>query len=377
MPRATRSKKATTRRRAPTRRTATTRTAGRQEGGRRQAAALQAARCFVGGALLVVLALIIAAIVFWRHSSHHATTDDAFVDGRTSQVAAQTPGRVVKLYVTDNQHVNAGDPLIDIDSRDIDAKVAQARGQLATSQGQVEEALAQVTVRRAAVAENEANVREAEAELLKASQDLGRYRNVNPDAVARQQVDAAQAAERPARAKRDAARQAAQSARAQIEVALAQVRSGKAQVAAAQANLEASTVQNCYTRVTAPIAGRVARRTVEAGNVISTGQALMALISDTMWVTANYKETQLTQMKPGQSVEIVVDAYPDVKFRGHVDSIQRATGAYFSMLPAENATGNYVKVVQRVPVKIVFDDDRVKDYAIGPGMSVTPDVTFP
>ena len=220
-------------------------------------------------------------------------------------------------------------------------------------------------------------MRQAEADLTKAAQDLARYRDVNPDAVARQQVDAAVSSERSARAKRDAMRTTAQSARAQVEAALAMVRSNKAQVAAAKANLDAATLQNSYNRVVAPISGRVSRRTVETGNVINTGQALMALVSDTLWVTANYKETQLTRMKPGQSVEVVVDAYPEVKFRGHVDSIQRATGAYFSMLPAENATGNYVKVVQRVPVKIVFDDDRLKDYAIGPGMSVTPDVTLP
>jgi len=331
----------------------------------------------VAGILLVLLILIIVAIVFWRHSSHHETTDDAFVDGHTSQVAAQVGGRVRKLYITDNQHVAAGDPLIDIDSRDNDVKVAQARGQLAQSEGQYEQSEAQVAVQRANVAQAEANVREAEADLTKAVQDLNRYKAVNPDAVPRQQYDQAVSTERTARAKRDAMVMSARSARAQIEVALAQVRAGKASVDAAQANVDAADLQTSYTRVVAPMAGRVARRTVEAGNVISEGQALMAIISDELWVTANYKETQLTKMQPGQSVEIVVDAYPDVKFRAHVDSIQRATGAYFSMLPAENATGNYVKVVQRVPVKIVFDDNRVRDYAIGPGMSVTPDVTLP
>ncbi|MEO8938776.1 MAG: HlyD family secretion protein [Burkholderiaceae bacterium] len=328
-------------------------------------------------ALIVILALLIAAVLFLRHSQHHETTDDAFIDGQTSQVAAQVAGRVTKLYVTDNQHVNVGDPLIDIDSRDNDAKLAQAQGQFAQAEGQVEEAQAQVGVRRAAVAEAEANVRQAEAESTKATQDLARYRDVNPDAVARQQVDQAVSAERSARAKRDSARISVQSARAQVEAALAQVRSGRAQVASAKANVDAASLQNAYAHVVAPIAGRVAKRTVEPGNVISNGQALMALVSDVLWVTANYKETQLTEMKPGQSVEIVVDAYPDVTFRGHVDSIQRATGAYFSMLPAENATGNYVKVVQRVPVKIVFDDTRIKDYVIGPGMSVTPNVTLP
>ncbi len=328
-------------------------------------------------ALLVLLALIIAAIVFWRHSEHHETTDDAFIDGYTSQVAAQAAGRVLKLYVTDNQHVAAGQPLVDIDARDVEARLAQARGQLAASEGQYEQAQAQVPVQRANAAEADANVRQAEADLVKATQDLERYRIVNPDAVPRQQVDQAVSAERQARAKRDAARSTARAAHAQIESALAQVRAGKAQVEAGQANVEAASLQGSYTHVVAPIAGRIARRTVDTGNVINVGQPLMAIVSDELWVTANYKETQLTDMKPGQSVEIVADAYPDVKFRGHVDSIQRATGQYFSMLPAENATGNYVKVVQRVPVKIVFDDDRIRDYVIGPGMSVTPDVTLP
>jgi membrane fusion protein (multidrug efflux system) len=195
--------------------------------------------------------------------------------------------------------------------------------------------------------------------------------------VPRQQVDAAEASERSARARLDSARMSARAAHAQVEAALAQVRAGKAQIAAAQANLTNADLQGSYTHVVAPITGRVSKRSVDLGNVIANGQALMALVSDDLWVTANYKETQLTRMKPGQEAEIVVDAYPDLKFRGHVDSIQRATGSYFSALPAENATGNYVKVVQRVPVKIVFDDDRIRQHVIGPGMSVTPDVKLP
>ena len=331
----------------------------------------------VGLVLLVVLVLIVVAIVFWRHSKHHESTDDAFVDGLTSQVAAQTAGRVLKLYVTDNQLVKAGDPLLDIDSRDDDTRVAQSRAQLATAEGQVDEAGAQVAVRRASAAQADASARESEAELTKAVQDLARYRDVDPQAVPRQQVDAAEANERTARAKLDAARMSARSAHAQVEAALAQVRAGQAQVEAARATLSNAELQGSYTHVLAPISGRVSKRAVELGNVIANGQALMALVSENLWVTANYKETQLTRMQPGQDVTIVVDAYPDLKFRGHVDSIQRATGAYFSSLPAENATGNYVKVVQRVPVKIVFDDDRIRNYVIGPGMSVTPDVKLP
>jgi membrane fusion protein (multidrug efflux system) len=327
--------------------------------------------------LVVLLALIVAGIVFWRHSKHHESTDDAFIDGLTSQVAAQTAGRVIKLYVSDNQLVKAGDPLLDIDSRDDDARIAQSHAQLAGAQGQVEEAEAQVGVRRAGAAEADAAVRQSEAELTKSAQDLARFHNVDPQAVPRQQVDAAEASERTARAKLDAARMSARAAHAQVEAALAQVRAGQAQVAAARATVTNTELQGSYTHVVAPISGRVSKRTVEPGNVIANGQALMALVSESLWVVANYKETQLTRMRPGQEAVIVVDAYPELKLRGHVDSIQRATGAYFSALPAENATGNYVKVVQRVPVKIVFDDDRIRSYVIGPGMSVTPDVKLP
>ena len=331
----------------------------------------------VAGVLLLVLALVIAAIVFWRHSRHHESTDDAFIDGQTSQIAAQTAGRVTRLYVTDNQVVKAGEPLLDIDSRDTDARVTQSRAQLVNAQSQVAQAEAQVGVQRASVAEADAAIKQYESELLKASQDAARYRVVDPDAVPRQEADAAESAVRTARAKLESSRASARSARAQVEAVLAQVRGAQASVEASRASLASAELQGSYTHVVAPVAGRVTRRSVDVGNVVANGQALLALVSDSLWVTANFKETQLNRMQPGQSVEITVDAYPEVQFRGHVDSVQRATGAFFSMLPAENATGNYVKVVQRVPVKIVFDDDRIRNYVIGPGMSVSPNVSIP
>jgi membrane fusion protein, multidrug efflux system len=326
-------------------------------------------------ALLLLLLLIIAGIVFWRYSRRHETTDDAFIDGFTSQMAAQTSGRVTKLYVIDNQHVNQGDPLLDIDSRDNDAREAQARGQLASAKAQYQQANAQVVVSTANAEQAEASVRDAEATWRKAAEDLDRYHRVDPDAVPKQEVDAAVSNEKSTRAKLDAARMSARSARAGIRAAQASSEAAKSQIESAQANVEAAQLQSSYTHVVAPITGRVARRTVDVGNVISTGQALLALVSDTLWVTANYKETQLTYFRVGQPVKLVVDAYPKLYFRGRVDSIQKATGSYFSSLPAENATGNYVKVVQRVPVKITFLNDAYTRYDIGPGMSVTPDVT--
>ncbi|HEX3950181.1 MAG TPA: HlyD family secretion protein [Steroidobacteraceae bacterium] len=329
----------------------------------------------VAAALLVLLALIIGGILYWRHSRRHETTDDAFVDGYTSQMAAQTSGRVVKLYVVDNQLVGKGQPLLDIDSRDTEAREAQARGQLASAKAQYEQASSQIYVAAANADEADASVREAEAQWRKAAADLQRYREVDPAAVPKQEVDAAVSNERTARAKLDAARMTARGAHAQVHAAEASSMAARSQIESSQATLDAAELQSGYTHVTAPISGRVARRTVDVGNVISTGQPLLALVSESLWITANFKETQLTRMQIGQPVSIVVDAFPKVAFRGRIDSIQNATGAYFSSLPAENATGNYVKVVQRVPVKITFADDSYRRYPIGPGMSVTPDVT--
>ncbi len=326
-------------------------------------------------ALLATLVLLIAAIVFWRDSRRHESTDDAFIDGYASQVAAQTAGQVTHLYVVDNQHVNAGDPIVDIDSRDTDARTDQARAQLANTQGQYEQAVAQVSVQRASAIQADAAIKDSEAKLKQAELDLGRYRAVDSDAVPRQSIDNAETTERSAKARLDADRANARAAHEQVDAALAQVRAAKSSIEAARAQLAAAELQGSYTHVVAPVAGRITRRSVDVGNVVANGQALVALVSDVLWVTANFKETQLALVRPGQPVDITVDAYPDVQFHGHVDSIQRATGQYFSMLPAENATGNYVKVVQRVPVKIVFDDDRLRDYAIGPGMSVVPTVT--
>jgi membrane fusion protein (multidrug efflux system) len=222
-----------------------------------------------------------------------------------------------------------------------------------------------------------AGTQEARADAARADQDLARFRHVDPDAVARQQVDAATAASQAAHAKLSAATSAERSARAQVLAARTQVQAADASIALARAALGAAELQLGYARVVASTDGRITRRQVEVGNVVNVGQPLLAIVGTQLWVIANYKETQLAKMQPGQAVEVTADAYPDAHFKAHVDSIQRGTGAYFSALPAENATGNFVKVVQRVPVKIVFDDDSVERYAVGPGMSVTPDVSIP
>ncbi|MCK9684245.1 HlyD family secretion protein [Scleromatobacter humisilvae] len=331
---------------------------------------------FVLIAIVVVIALIIVGTIALIDSRHHETTDDAFIDGNASQIAAQAAGRVSHLYVDDNQLVHRGDPLVDIDTADINAKVDQAKAGVLTAQSQAQQALAQVEGQKANAAQAAANARQAEAESVNAQQDLARFKGVDPDAVSRQQYDQAVAQARAARAKLDAARATEGTAQAQVKAAQANVGAAQSQVATAQADLETANIQLGYAHVVAPIDGRVTKRAVDVGNVISIGQPILAIVSDNLWVTANYKETQLKKMRVNQAVTIKIDAVPDVKFAAHVQSFQRAAGSYFSALPAENATGNYVKVTQRVPVKIVFDHpEELQKYNVGPGMSVKPSVS--
>jgi len=298
----------------------------------------------IAAAALVVLAIIAGGVAWWLNGQQYASTDDAFVDGYVTQVAPQVAGRVTALTFADNQHVEAGQPLVQIDPRDFQVKLDQAKAQLA--------------IQRAALDQARANVRVAEADLAQAQKDYERFTAIDPHAVSRQQVDNAEATYRAAQAKLDATRQAVDGAQAQVR--------------ASEANVGAAELQVSYCTIVAPVAGRVGHRTVSVGNYVNPGQALFAIVQDRVWVTANFKETQLAAMHPGQSVDIAVDAIPSVTFHGHIDSLQPGTGSQFSVLPAENATGNYVKIVQRLPVKIAFDDDQARDGRLSPGMSVVP-----
>jgi membrane fusion protein (multidrug efflux system) len=324
----------------------------------------------------VVIAIIVIGTIFVIDSRRHETTDDAFIDGTASQISAQAAGRVTRLYVDDNQAVHRGDPLVDIDAADVVAKVDQAKAQVQTAQSQADQAAAQVEGQKANAVQAAASARQAEAESTNAQQDLARFKGVDPDAVSRQQYDQALAQARTAKARLDAARATEGTAQAQVKAAQAQVRVALAQVDTARADLETAQIQLGYTHVVAAIDGRITKRSVDVGNVIAIGQPILAIVSDNLWVTANYKETQLKKMRVNQAVTIRIDAVPDVRFAAHVQSFQRATGSYFSALPAENATGNYVKVTQRVPVKITFDHPQdLQKHNVGPGMSVKPSVS--
>jgi membrane fusion protein, multidrug efflux system len=331
---------------------------------------------FIGkvAGVLVVLAMIGAGTAYWLATRDYESTDDAFVDAYSTQVAPRVAGQVTQLLFADNQHVAAGQTLLRIDPADYQAKLDQAHAQQASAQATLEQARAQVAVQQASVDQAMANVRISEADLLQARQDYDRYRAIATGAVSRQQIEAATATFHSAQAKLDASRQTVNAAQAQVRAAEAQVGAAEASLNQASANAHIAELQLSYCTIVAPVAGIVTHRTVSAGNYVNPGQALFALVQDDRWVTANFKETQLGYIHPGQDVELAIDAVSSVTFHGKVDSFQAGTGSAFSVLPAENATGNYVKIVQRLPVKIVFDDDRVKDHPLAPGMSVVPSV---
>ncbi|SJZ83428.1 membrane fusion protein, multidrug efflux system [Enhydrobacter aerosaccus] len=300
------------------------------------------------GALVVIAAVVAAGVLWWLNARHYEDTDDAFVDTHIVHLSPQISGRVTKVYVNDNEQVHTGQPLVEIDPADVQAKLAQVEAQQEQAETQYQQALA-TEKGAAAQAEN-------------ASRDLERYRTLQkttPQAVAQQQLDQAVAT--------------ATNTAAQLAAARAQIASSKALIDVYKAQVEAAKLDLSYTHIVSPIDGHVAQRSVAVGNYISPGQELMAIVPLQLWVTANFKETQLTYMRPGQAATIEVDACPGEDIRGHVDSVQRGAGQAFGILPPENATGNYVKVVQRVPVKIVLDNPP-KDCLLGPGMSVVPTV---
>jgi membrane fusion protein (multidrug efflux system) len=326
------------------------------------------------GATILIL-LVVAGVLYWLHSKHYESTDDAFIDGNQSQIASQINGRVVELLVADNQHVEQGQPILRIDPRDYQVKLEQSEAQEANAIAQVAQARADLTVQIANLAQQQAQVRVSEADLQQARQDFARYQGSDPAAITRQQFDQSSATAKSSLARLDSARQAVAAGEAQIVSQRTKIDAAQASVRQMHADVDNAKLQLSYTQVLAPQAGKITNRSVNLGNYVTPGQALLAVVPDEMWVTANFKETQLIHMKVGQPVDITIDAYPDRTLHAHVESMQRGTGSVFSSLPAENATGNYVKVVQRLPVKIVFDGNDWRNLQLAPGLSVTPRVT--
>jgi membrane fusion protein (multidrug efflux system) len=325
---------------------------------------------------LVILIGLVGGILYWLHARNFETTDDAFVDTHIVRLAPQIEGKITQVLIRDNQLVGVNEPLVRIDSSDVRTRVAQADAQKAQAQAQVDNARVQISVNRASYQQALADAASAQAQADNALRDLTRYRTlqgINAQAVSQQQVDQAITQARQAVAQRESARKAAKARFEQITASETQVKSGEDQVRAAQAQLDEANVNYGYANIVAPVTGHIAQKTAAVGNYVQPGTQLLAIVPLQVWVTANFKETQLALMRPGQHVTIHVDACPGDKVEGHVDSIQRGAGQAFGVLPPENATGNYVKVVQRVPVKILFDHPPA-DCPLGPGLSVEPSV---
>lgn len=322
--------------------------------------------------VVVLIAALAGGTLYWLEVRHYESTDDAFVAARSFSVASKVGGYVTEIPVTDNQHVNAGDLLAKIDERDYRIAIDQASAQVAVAKANVTNVEAQIDSQQEQIKEAQAQLEQAQAQLRFAQQEFARAQDLaekGAGTVQRQQqtrsdLQAQQASTERAKTAVTSAQLGIKTLRAQLEGARAQAEQSQAQLDQAKLNLQ-------YTSVVAAQSGRVVKLSGAKGTFVTAGQSLMMFVPDELWIVANYKETQLKDMRPGQPVEVRIDAYPDRKLTGHVDSVQPGSGTAFSLLPAENATGNYVKVVQRVPVKIVVDNWPA-DLPVGPGMSVVP-----
>lgn len=325
---------------------------------------------------MVVLVGIAAGVAWWLHARHYVSTDDAYIDGHVTRISPQIPALVLKLRISDNQFVQKGDLLIELDPTDYQVALEQAKAQSFAAQGRLTQSNAQIEAAKAAVNQANAEIQAAQAALENANSDLKRLQDIDERARSRQQLDNAVAAQKNAQAQLDEAKAKKVSADVNVTTSEAAVKAAEGEFRMAEANVKRAEVNLSYCQIRAPCPGRVTQRTVEAGAYVQTGQAMFALVDPDVWVTANFKETQLKNMRPGQPVTIKVDAFSGTKLEGHVDSIQAGSGSRFSVLPAENATGNFVKVVQRVPVKILFNQavNTDKGRLLSPGLSVFPKV---
>lgn len=374
--------------------------------------------------IIGLVVLLVAGFFLWRYFNSYESTDDAQIDGHMNPVSPRVAGHIQKLLVEDNQYVQAGTALLQIDPRDYQVLVARAKAdydsavaaaraagvnipitststgsQLAAATAEVQSAQAGLVSAQQQLEAANAQLAQADANNVKAQNDLARYKQlVSKQEISQQQYDQAYAAAQSGSAAVDAARagtlsaqqeikaaqgrlaQAQANARAartgpqQVAVVRARAQSAEALVEQKKAELDAAQLNLQYTTIVAPVNGVVTNRTAEVGQNVQPGQELMRIINlDDIWVTANFKETQLRHMRVGQAVTISVDA-TDKDYKGHVQSIAGASGSVTSLLPPENASGNFVKVVQRIPVKITFDPGETREHVLRPGMSVEPKV---
>jgi membrane fusion protein, multidrug efflux system len=333
----------------------------------------------VGILIIVAIGIVVGSVLWWRHSRTYVTTDDAFVDIASQHVSPQIAGRVLRVLVNDNEDVAAGQVLVELDPTDFQNRLEQARASLAQAEAQLAEAEAQRSMVDAQREQARAGEGMAQANATNAAHDLQRFQQLSAadgGAVSRQQLDHASAEASGTAAQLQAAQKAVAAADAQLSHAAKQIDAARAAVKSAAIQVAQAELTLSYAHVAASVAGRVARKTVATGNYVQPGADLMAVVPRTVYVTANFKETQLTHLRRGQPVTVKIDSYPELKISGRVDSIQPATGQAFDLLPSQNAAGNWVKVVQRVPVKIVLDQiPNDPEHRLAPGMSAEVKVT--
>lgn len=348
---------------------------------------------------VAILLIVASAAVAWgiryvHHMLTHAETEDAYITGSIHTVSSRLAGVVQKILVKENAEVVEGQPLIELDTRDLDlrveqaqASVRQAEAQVVQNESEIVEVVTQNHLFVAGIEMAKANVTRDEASLTKAKHDYDRAKNLyeggKAAAVSEADFDTAMttvatstATLTATRAVLEAAKAYAAATEAKETAARAKLDAAKAQLRAAQSALKDAELQRSYAIITAPCSGRISRQAVEVGNRIQPGQALYALVEPEVWVEANFKETQLDGLHIGSPAEIMVDALPGRTLHGHIESFSPASGAQFALLPPDNATGNFTKVVQRVPVKIVFEADALRDLAgkIRPGLSTVVSV---
>ncbi len=340
------------------------------------------------GSILVGVAVYFG-LCYLGEAFTHETTDDAFIAGHVISVAPRIAGQVATVVVLDNQLVHSNDLLVTIDAADYNMALAQKNAAADAEAANYQAVLAglalmetKLATAKATASESAADADAMAATATRARADVMRAKQLRQDkTISAQEFDAAQATADQAEANLNSARQKVVADQSRIKEAEAAYLATKASVATmlakmrqTQADVAAAQLNQSYTKLMAPADGRVTRKAVEPGDYVQAGQALLALVPAEVWVVANFKESQLKKMSPGQPVRVAIDALGGRNFAAHVESLQAGSGAQFSLLPPENATGNFVKVVQRVPVKIVFDDALPADRTLGPGLSVTPSV---
>jgi len=321
--------------------------------------------------ITIVLVGVGYGIKEYIFSLHHEVTDDAQVDGDISPVSARVSGYIDTILFRENQQVKRGDTLVKIDDRDLQLKVEQAQAALDNAVANVAVVKANISTAQASINTTETNVENAKIKVWKTTQDYNRYESLqNERSITQAEFDAAKADKLSAESSLDAAKKQLDVTKAQLTASSQQVAVAEAQVKARQADLDAAKLQCSYATITSPATGTASKKNIQLGQLVQPGQSLFAIVTDTnSYIVANFKETQLEKMKEGQEVDVEIDAFPDEKISGKIYSFSGATGARFSLLPPDNATGNFVKVIQRVPVKIAMNLPKEFATRLRPGMS--------